>query len=287
MQSQRNSFRLRKSIRLMAALALLYTGCNINDVIDHNGEATVTEEFAFEIEVLQQSRFRLEGVNGNIDIVGVPNAQTAQIWGERKVTSSDAADARAYLSQLEVRVTDGAEELFIKTVQPRENRGRNFEVTYHVRIPCCWHVTLSNANGNVAIDSVRQGLSVAIANGNVLVGEVAGTVGVTAVNGNISFEAVQGNTLAAVTNGNITGDLFLPAAGTCDLSTVNGAIDLGVPKTTSADLSAELTNGSITVLGLSVRNATTSSRSVRGRLGEGDGKIALRTVNGNIRVAGF
>lgn len=287
MQSQSRYFVLSKSIRLMVALALLYTGCNLNDVIDHNGEATVVEEFAFEIEVRQQSRFRLEGVNGNIDVAGVPGAQVAEIWGERKVTSSDATDARAYLSQLEVRVTDGEEALFVRTVQPKESHGRNFEVTYHVRIPCCWNVVLSNANGNVVIDSLQQGASVAIANGNIFVGEVRGTVGVTAVNGNITFEALQGNALAALTNGSIKGDVLLPAGGTCDMSTVNGGIDLGIPNTTSADFSAELTNGSITVIGLSVQNATTSSRSVRGRLGNGDGKITLRTVNGNIRLEGF
>jgi DUF4097 and DUF4098 domain-containing protein YvlB len=90
-----------------------------------------------------------------------------------------------------------------------------------------------------------------------------------------------------VVNGNIDGDMTLPQKGTCELSTANGTIGLRIPQNTSAQFFAEVTNGAINISHLTILDATTTPKSVRGRLASGDGKIGLKTVNGNIQVAGF
>jgi len=88
-------------------------------------------------------------------------------------------------------------------------------------------------------------------------------------------------------NGKIVGTVSLPVGGTVDLILANGNIDLNIPQNTSADLYANLVNGTITHKDLNLLNGVSNSKSLKGRLGTGQGSITLKTTNGNIEVAVF
>ncbi len=279
--------RASKTLWLLIACALMFSACAIDGIVDYRGDATVVEEFSFEVAVRSQSRFRLEGVNGSIDIVGVPGASKVEIWGERRVKAKSTEDARDYLKNLEVRVADGAEEVFVKTIQPRETGGRSLEVVYHIRMPDNWEALVNNVNGNVLVDSLVGKVSIGLVNGNVELREISETISIGLTNGNVLLAKITGDTFVALVNGNIDASLTLPQQGTCELSTVNGTIALQIPQNTSALFSAEVVNGAISTKGLIIYDATTTPKSVSGRLSNGEGKIVLKTVNGNIRVEGF
>lgn len=95
------------------------------------------------------------------------------------------------------------------------------------------------------------------------------------------------NVVVENVNGRISGKLDAPQNGIVDLSLQNGNIKLDVPENTSADFSASLTNGSITVHNLTLNNRVETSKMLQGTLGNGDGNISLITTNGNINVSGF
>jgi hypothetical protein len=88
-------------------------------------------------------------------------------------------------------------------------------------------------------------------------------------------------------NGLINGRISVPVNGTIDMSLQNGSIELEIPQNTSADFSANLINGKISVQNLSLKNRVASSKSIKGILSDGQGKITLKTVNGKINVLGF
>ncbi|MBT8386893.1 MAG: hypothetical protein KJO12_05730 [Ignavibacteria bacterium] len=88
-------------------------------------------------------------------------------------------------------------------------------------------------------------------------------------------------------NGKIDGRVSVPLNGTVDMSLQNGRIELDIPQNTSADFSASLFNGSISFQNLTLHNRVATSKSLQGRLREGQGTITLRTTNGNIDVLGF
>jgi hypothetical protein len=287
-----------KTIRsrlLASGLALVsfwaFTACDITSITDPSddagGNATAVAPFSFTVNVANQNRFRIEGINGIIDIVGVLGATTVEIRGERRVRSKSEDDARDYLRNLEVRVTDSNNEVFVKTVQPQETHGRNLEVTYYIRIPVDWETIANNANGNVLVDSLAGKVAVALANGNVQMREISGNLTISLTNGNVSLAAITGGTLVSLVNGNIIAGVTLPQNAACEMNTVNGTIALRIPQSTSALFSAEVTNGVINVTGLVMHDTITSPKSVSGRLAEGRGKIALKTVNGNIGVTGL
>jgi hypothetical protein len=88
-------------------------------------------------------------------------------------------------------------------------------------------------------------------------------------------------------NGFITGKLSVPTNGTVDMSSTNGSIKLDIPRNSSADFSASLENGTISVQNLTLHNRAKTSKTLQGTLGSGDGSVSLRTTNGNIDVLGF
>jgi len=88
-------------------------------------------------------------------------------------------------------------------------------------------------------------------------------------------------------NGIINGKVSVPLNGTIDMSLINGSIELEIPKNTSADFSASLVNGIISNQNLTLHNRVTTSKSLLGTLGEGQGMISLKTSNGNIDILGF
>lgn len=272
----RNIFMRRNAagIFLVVLLSLFaFTACDVRvtDPDDRvaNTNYAATESFSFAIAVKNQTRLVLGAINGPVDVVGVPNAVTARIWGERRVESESATDAKARLNDLEVRVSDRQDEISVQTLQPDDTHGRNYIVVYHLRIPQTWKLSLGHVNGAVTIDSLNNDVSVKLVNGNVQVREI------------------YGNLTAEVINGQVTGNLTLPVQGTCKASTVNGLITLSIPRTTTAEFSAAVTNGNIQVTNLALDNMVSTPQSVRGKLGNGQGTIALSTVNGNISVNGF
>lgn len=184
-------------------------------------------------------------------------------------------------------MSESNDEVSVKTIQPKETQGRTLEVVYHVRMPQAWEALVSNLNGSVFIDSLAGKATIVLLNGNAELREISETISIGLTNGGVALAQITGNTFVALVNGNIDASLTLSPQGTCDMSTVNGTVSLQIPQNTSAQFSAEVVNGSISTTGLIIHDAATTPKSVRGRLASGEGKIALRTVNGNIRVEGF
>jgi len=88
-------------------------------------------------------------------------------------------------------------------------------------------------------------------------------------------------------NGKISGQVSVPTNGSIDMKLQNGNIDLGLPQSTSAEFSASLLNGSISMQNLTLYNKVETSKTLRGRLGEGQGVVKLSNTNGKISVVGF
>lgn len=89
-----------------------------------------------------------------------------------------------------------------------------------------------------------------------------------------------------MTSGTLDSEITLPVDGTIDLHTVNGNINLAIPADTSAELSAHVIFGSISVSTLLLQNETSTSDFLIGTLGDGQGTITLEAeVTGDIRVS--
>ena len=250
----------------LAAGAFGLAACNGDPF---GGDQVAEEEFFFEIDATGRSIFRLDGINGNIDVVADEDATTVTAGGFRRVRSSSRSDAEEQLERLtvEVRAVGNAIEIF--TDQPSDTQGRSFEVEYDLIVPPTLEGDVRNVNGNIMVSALEDDLDV------------------FNVNGNITLVDQLGSTTATVTNGNIVAEVTLPQGGEIDFNATNGNLELDIPQNTSATFSARLANGTITTSNLSLNDAQSTTVSLTGVLGDGDGSIDLDTVNGNITARGF
>jgi len=254
---------------LAAAVALL-GGCDIDDPYQNvdNTRYVATDEFEYETPVEGRHALDLNAINGKVEVIAIPGAQTVRIWGEKRVASDSDEDANEHLDNLEVRMIADDERISVRTAQPENTHGRDYRVDYSVRIPAGWAAVIIMVNGAAYLDNL------------------SGDTSIELVNGEVVLRSIYGSLETRVTNGDVDARMVLAPGGRCDLSTVNGRIDLMVPRITSAGVTAGLTTGSISVSNLELHEAVRTKRTLKGVLGDGNGEILLQTVNGSIALNG-
>lgn len=215
-----------------------------------NTDFVAEESFHFRVDIAGQTELRLYGVSGDITIEAEAASDSLIISGQRRVRSESIEDAEEHLELLTVSVEDSPSRVIVKTEQPSEAHGRAYEVDYDVALP--------------------QGLVLDIEN----------------VNGRIVLDNILGDAFVQLVNGQIDAEVALPEGGTIGMNVVNGSIELTIPEATSAEFSASVVNGSISMYGLVLQNLVSTSTSLSGTLGSGDGAISLNVVNGTISVVG-
>lgn len=271
---------------IAALLGTLSMACDEGSVTLGDNPHTASEAFSYSVEIGSQTRLEMDAISGSIEIEGMPDLDSVTLRGERIVRSTKSeADAAEYLEKLVVEVADKGSSIMVKTTEPTgSHSGRDFSVEYRVQVPADWHIVVDQINGSVNVSSISQSVSVDVVNGEVAIESSSADIEVDVTNGRLRLTGIYGNVDAATNNGSIESRVQLPPAGECKLETKNGRIDLAIPESTSAEFRAEVTNGGIDVSGLTIEDQDSSSRRIVGTLGEGDGIIELRTVNGQISV---
>jgi DUF4097 and DUF4098 domain-containing protein YvlB len=136
-------------------------------------------------------------------------------------------------------------------------------------VPSDLAVVVDHVNGHVSVEKIESAIIVEVDNGNVILANISG------------------DATARVVNGNVAGTVTLPPDGEIRFSTVNGDLDVRIPRSTSAELSADVDNGTITWDNLDLMDTVHTTQALTGTLGEGAGLIELETVNGDIDLVGF
>ncbi len=140
--------------------------------------------------------------------------------------------------------------------------------------------------GRIEIDvSVPKGVRFSgwTANGEVDVDGLDGEVEAHAQNGSVRI-ATLGVARASTVNGSVVARLGATRwAGTIELESVNGHVDVELASGTGLRLAAETMHGQIRV-GLPMTDARVEDTRVEGTIGGGGGALRLRTVNGAIAV---
>jgi hypothetical protein len=237
---------------LFLVLSLFLMNCSSDDPTSPNSPDFAAEDpFSFEMNVADHSGFNLEAINGTMVITQAAGANSVLITGKKRVEAESSDDAREHLQDIEISLEDSTDQIFVKTVQPDNTHGRNYIVNYTITLP---------QNFDLSVISV---------------------------NGPLTLNEIFGNVFAGLVNGDINSKITLPLDGVVDMSAVNGSIKLDIPQTTSAQFSAKLVNGNISISNLNLQNRVETSSSLSGTCGDGRGTVNLHTTNGNIAVSGF
>jgi len=162
---------------------------------------------------------------------------------------------------------------------------------------------LSTASGSITASDVGSDVQVSSASGNVTVSNVKGDVRIKAISGVIRVShpggRVEGNTAsgeveiqdaandvtAHAASGRVYAEGNPGGQGYWNLKTASGGVQISVPASANFHLSAEAVSGDIrTDIPIVVEEQ--GKHSLRARVGNGGGRIEVRTASGEIRVTG-
>jgi DUF4097 and DUF4098 domain-containing protein YvlB len=252
-------------IGLAAAFLCLQASCG--DALGPD-EVVRSEPFEFLQDATGRTGFQVIGVNGSITVIAAVQGEAFLVSGVRQVRGCSREQADSYFEDLEVEVTETAQNIVVRTLQPQNTSPCTLEVDYELTVPARLAGEVIDVNGEITVTGLDQGLSVIL------------------VNGPVTLADVEHQTTVRLTNGSITAGLVPAGTDRIDLLTVNGSIDLEIPASTGAELTATVTNGTISIANLTVSNQVSSGTSVTGTLGTGEGEVVVRTTNGSSALTG-
>lgn len=215
--------------------------------------------------------------NGRVSVSNVNGSIVVEAWdrNEVKLEYTKTATTKEQLADVEVRVDSSADRLDVETIYGRWNRDgdrwRSSRVTVEYRLMVPRTAFLNE------IETV---------NGSISVSNFTNFTKLSAVNGEIQAKNLKGVANISTVNGEVAADFdALDKGSKIVLSTVNGRVNLIIPSDSNATINADSLNGSISNdFGLRVRKGKYVGRDLSGRLGSGDVRIKLDSVNGGLSV---
>lgn len=259
-------------------------------------------------------RFHVSSPNGAITI-------TKGTGRDVEIRGVKSADRGGSIEEMAFKVVRTAEGLVVCAVYEdddqcsmeggyrrarRNDRGgwnRRARASFTVQIPAGVLVEANTGNGDISINGAGNTVKANSGNGKVLISGTDGRVTANTGNGEVIVEDARGEVEVSTGNGNVrvststgpvnassgNGDITIAmdrVSRTADMtfSTGNGEIVLSVPNDFGAELDATTGSGRITTqLPMRLQGRIDPHR-IRGTLGEGGGRLSLRSGNGDIEV---
>jgi DUF4097 and DUF4098 domain-containing protein YvlB len=216
--------------------------------------------------------------NGKVSVSNVNGSITAEGWdrNEVKLVAIKTADTKEHLSDVEVKIDSRADSFSVETDYGSWKTGGNrwkdhgkLTVDYQLMIP-----------RGAVLDEIET------VNGSVTITNFNNLTKASAVNGTVRASNLRGNANLSTVNGEVVVDFSsLEQGSKISLGTVNGKVNLTLPSDANATLKVDSLNGNISNdFGLPVRKGKYVGRDLYGRLGTGDVRIKMDSVNGDVKI---
>jgi hypothetical protein len=163
-------------------------------------------------------------------------------------------------------------------------------IKFEIQVPRSVSYTigpLSTASGDIKIADVTGRVSVHSASGDITVQRVAGPVTASTASGDVEVDQAIGPISARSSSGNVTAKLdTLDQSGEMVFTTASGDVLVQVPASLSADVEIHTISGSLnTDFPLQITAPRYgSSRSARGKVGDGSHMMRISSASGNVTL---
>jgi DUF4097 and DUF4098 domain-containing protein YvlB len=144
-------------------------------------------------------------------------------------------------------------------------------------------VTANTGSGDLRLANVKGGVRAKTGSGSVRATHPGGRLQATTGSGEVDITGASGDLRLNTGSGDVTISGNPVAHSYWDLRTSSGEISIDVPESASFRLYARASSGSVTT-SLPVVIEEKSRRVLRGRVGNGDGRIEAETSSGGIRI---
>jgi DUF4097 and DUF4098 domain-containing protein YvlB len=224
--------------------------------------ADVTQEFHRTVPLSADGRVSLGNINGDVEITG---------WSKNEVQidAVKTAPDQQRLDEMRIEVKDSSNSVDVQTRYPNRHVNNNpGSVHYTLHVPQNARLDkIDLVNGSLNLQSLSGEIKTDLVNGKLRASDLAGTADLATVNGTVEANYSNLNNVREI-----------------KLSSVNGTVNLLLPQSPNADVSASTVNGGIsTDFPLTVKGKFVG-KSMSGTLGSGGVKIDLSNVNGSIHI---
>ena len=232
------------------------------------------------------ARLELRNGNGNITVGGTEGEEVVLV-ATKKVKAGSEEEGRKGLDQIRIVLSEEQPDLKIVTDVSELPSKWNWSVSYEVHLPMRMSLFARTSNGNVDAADLREQTQAETSNGNVSAHRIGAPVTARTTNGNVKLYDVEGAIEAKTSNGNVYGELRTFDKGKRTvLHSSNGNVQLAMPEDASAKMVADTKNGNVHC-DLPVSASLQRRNHLEGTIGSGEGEIALRTTNGNVKITGI
>lgn len=237
---------------------------------------TITKTFA----LTPNGDLSISNINGRIRIESW-NKDSVKVVAEKIIRTSSRERAKEYLKELRIEFDSGTDYLNVKPIYPKGlKNGWNFfdwlfgtgaradiTVHFHLWVPRTANIESASVNGSSIISDMSGDIDSKCTNGKIALKNVTGDISAKTVNGRIEASISDAGGLESL-----------------DLKTINGSINLELPKSAGGRIELATVNGSIQSDFPIKISGKISKHKMRGRFGKGHSRIQLSTINGSIRV---
>ncbi|MBN1124268.1 MAG: DUF4097 family beta strand repeat protein [Sedimentisphaerales bacterium] len=263
-------------------LSLLLSGCFINS---SNPPVRVEVVQELTAEMPSGSTLIAESSNGAIDVTGW-DQNTCHVVATISARGWTHEEAMDVAEAVEISLVDTGQRMEVQVQKPSVDLARHIGISFDISVPRQSGIDVHTSNGAITAGSLAGQVKARTSNGRINMEQVAGPIDVHTSNGKITCRDVMNNIRAKTSNGGVE---VLCAAGASEapdisIETSNGSITFTAPPNFSARVSARTSNGSVkTDLPILVQGEFKKNR-LEGTIGEGTGRLTLRTSNGSIRI---
>lgn len=248
--------------RKYGSLAGMLSGAVLAMVLTAAAHAEVTQDFHRTVPLPANGRVSLDNINGDVEISG---------WDRNEVQIDAVKTARDQqrLDDTRIEVNSSSNSVEIKTHYQEHLFNNNVaSVCYTLHAP-----------SKARIDQIN------LVNGSLNLQQLSGEIKANLVNGRLRASDLAGEGDLATVNGSIDANYSsLKDVREIKLKSVNGAINLTLPQSPNAQVSANAISGDITTdFPLTVKGHLVG-KSLEGTLGSGGIPIELENVNGGIHI---
>jgi DUF4097 and DUF4098 domain-containing protein YvlB len=144
-------------------------------------------------------------------------------------------------------------------------------------------VRASSASGSVRVENVKGDVKISSLSGSTRVSSPGGRVDADTASGSVQVDGAMRDVKAHAASGRVDVNGNPGSNSYWDLKTVSGLVQLGIPTDANFHLSAEAISGQIKA-DVPIIVEEQGKHSLRARVGNGGGRVEVRTVSGEIRV---
>jgi DUF4097 and DUF4098 domain-containing protein YvlB len=243
-------------------IAGMLSGAILAMVLAAAAHAEVTQDFHRTVPLPANGRVSIDNMNGDVEISG---------WDRNEVEIDAVKTARDQqrLDDTRIEVDSSSNSVEITT---------HYQEHFFNNNPASVHYTL-HVPSKARIDRIN------LVNGSLTLQQLSGEIRANLVNGKLRASDLAGEGDLATVNGTIDANYSsLKDVREIKIKSVNGSINLTLPQSPNAQVSASAISGDITTdFPLTVKGHLVG-KSLEGTLGSGGIRIELENVNGGIHI---